>query len=127
MSQEIRRRLAVYRSYAPPVEVAGRTVVIIDAGLASGFTAAAVKSLRSRQAERIFVAAPVASRSAVDMLQGQTDEVIALHVCRLGSFAVAGFYKRWHDLTDDEVIEYLREWLARMISVKGGQVGNIPG
>jgi len=114
VAYEVRRRLGVFRMYIPPVELAGRTVVVVDDGLASGFTAlAAVRSIRSRDAERVFVAVPVASRGAQEMLEDEADEVVAMHVAPEGSFAVADFYEHWCDLNDDEVVAYLMKYQTR--------------
>ncbi len=123
---EIRRRLKVFRRYVTPADIAGNTVTVVDDGLASGFTAlAAIKSLRIRQAERVFVAAPVASKSAFDMLQAEADEVITLYTASAGSFAVASFYQNWYDLTDEDVIKYLLD--ARKGLTYRRRDGNLSG
>lgn len=108
---EIARRIAVYRRNLEAHSVEGKTAIIIDDGLASGFTmAAAIKSMQQRKAARITVAVPVASWSAYDMVKPLADELVCLIVGRIPRFAVASFYRRWHDLTDEEVLEYLETW-----------------
>jgi len=112
---EIERRSIVYRGSLPaPPSLQGRTAIIIDDGLASGFTMiAAIRSLRKRKAAETVVSVPVASGAAYDLVTPEADEVVCLHVSRSYPFAVASFYKRWHDLIDDEVFKYLEEWQSR--------------
>jgi predicted phosphoribosyltransferase len=110
---EVIRRTAVYRAHLEESNVAGKTAIIIDDGLASGYTmVAAVKSMRRRQAAKIVVAVPVASGSAYDLVKRLVDELVCLIVARTFGFAVASFYRHWHDLTDEEVLKYLADWRA---------------
>lgn len=111
---EVARRTALYRGRlkAPPVRE--KTAIIIDDGLASGYTmVAAVKSIQSRGATKIVTASPVASGSAYDLLKPLVDELVCLVVARTSRFAVASFYYRWHDLSETEVMKYLRDWKLR--------------
>ena len=108
---EIARRSTVYRAKLKAPSVEGKTAIIVDDGLASGFTmAAAVKSVRQRKAAKIAVAVPVASESAYDLVKPLADEVVCLIIARVYQFAVASFYRRWYDLTDEEVLKYLEAW-----------------
>ena len=111
---EIKRRSILYEGDRPLVTVGGKTVIIIDDGLASGITMrAAVESVRRRRPKEIVVAVPCASALAVEQVEKVADKVV---VCAKGStpvFAVADFYRQWYDLTDDEVIRYLKQWRAR--------------
>ncbi len=108
---EIVRRSDIYRGKLPVSEVAGKTAIIIDDGLASGFTMiAAIKSVRRRKATKIVVAVPVASGTAYDLVKPLADELVCLVIARTYGFAVAGFYHHWYDLTDEEVIKYLEDW-----------------
>ncbi len=111
---EIARRSAIYRSKleAPPTE--GKTAIIIDDGLASGFTmVAAAKSVQQRGAANIVVAVPVASGMAYDLVKPLVDDLVCLAVARIYQFAVASFYDNWYDLTDGEVVQYLGGWRRR--------------
>ena len=106
--EEVRRREAAFRGAAPPPEIEGRTVVVVDDGLASGFTMiAALRSLRARRAGTIVVGVPCAPKDSVDRVGAHADEVVCLEVDEGWSFAVAAHYERWWDLTDDEVLAYL--------------------
>ena len=106
--REIVRRSALYRGVLPPSPVKGKTAIVIDDGLASGFTMlAAIKSLRNRQASGVIVAVPVASGSAYNLVKPAADDLISLIVARVSWFAVASYYRNWYDLDDREVIRYL--------------------
>jgi putative phosphoribosyl transferase len=99
----------LYSSARLPANISHRTVIVIDDGLASGYTMlAAIKSLRTQQASFIIAAASVASRSAAAMVQKAADESIFETISPSVPFAVADFYLKWHDLTDEEVIGLLR-------------------
>lgn len=111
---EVARRIAAFRAHLPETSVEGKTAIIIDDGLASGYTmVAAVKSMQRRKAAKIVVAVPVASGSAYDMVKKMVDELVCLIVARTYGFAVASFYQHWHDLTDEEVVKFLEDWQRR--------------
>lgn len=112
--KEIRRRGSLYREHLPgPVEVKGRDAVIVDDGLASGFTMiAAIRSVKNKQAASVTVAVPVASESAYQRVRKEA-RVVAAVIASAGMFAVASFYENWHDLDDNEAIGYLDSWTAR--------------
>jgi len=82
---------------------------LIDDGLASGFTMlAAVKSVRNQGPEKIIVAVPTASTSAVQVVAPSVDKLICLNIRGGPFFAVADAYQKWYDLSDEEVVEFLR-------------------
>ncbi len=106
--KEIRRRQEVYRANLRPSSVEGKAAIIIDDGLASGYTMmAAIRSIRQQGATKVIAAAPVASSSAWELVKSAADEVVCPIVSYSYPFAVAGFYRHWHDLTDEEVIDDL--------------------
>ncbi|MDD4859708.1 MAG: phosphoribosyltransferase family protein [Dehalococcoidales bacterium] len=112
---EISRRVALFRASLAPTPVAGKTAILIDDGLASGFTMlAAVKSMKKKDPEKIVVAVPVASKSACDRVKPQVDELVCLAEVYSPSFAVASFYQHWYDLTDEEVLHCLETWLKKL-------------
>jgi len=111
---EIRRRGLLYRKDRPSPVVEGKTVIIIDDGLASGSTMkAAVESVRRRQPKEIIVAVPVASATALEQVEKAADKVVTVAIGTRQRFAVADFYRRWYDLSDDEVLQCLKEWRLR--------------
>ena len=108
---EIKQRSLLYKGDRPPVRVNGRTAIIIDDGLASGFTMmAAVQSVRHRQPKEVVVAVPVASAMAVKRVEKVADKVVTCYTGFMPKFYVSDFYRYWYDLSDDDVIRYLKEW-----------------
>ncbi len=111
---EIKQRSLLYKGDKPLVRVSGKTAIIIDDGLASGFTMmAAVESVRHRRPGEIVVAVPVASAMAVKQVEKVADKVVTCATGFAPKFYVSDFYRYWHDLSDDDVIRYLREWRSR--------------
>ncbi len=107
--EEVRRREAEFRGDAAPPAVRDRPVVVVDDGIASGFTmVAALRMLRARGASTVAVGAPCAPEGSVRRVSAHADDVVVLEVDRGGwSFAVASHYERWWDLDDGEVHAYL--------------------
>jgi putative phosphoribosyl transferase len=104
---EIGRRQRVYRGDATPSEVRGRTIILVDDGLATGATArAAGQALRKRGAGRIILATPVAPQSALDALSQEFDEAVCLRIPRFFA-GVGGCYREFHQLSDEEVTDLL--------------------
>ncbi|MFQ6122730.1 MAG: phosphoribosyltransferase [Dehalococcoidales bacterium] len=123
---EIRQRSLLYHKDRPPSRVSGKTVIIIDDGLASGFTMmAAVESVRHRRPREIIVAVPVAPATAVKQIEKIADKVITCVTGFMPEFYVSDFYKYWHEPSDDEVMQCLKQWqMRRLWSVIEPQKGN---
>jgi putative phosphoribosyl transferase len=104
---ELVRREKAYRGDRPPIEVEGRTVVIVDDGLATGSTMrAAIRALRKMRPEAIVVAVPVAARETCEALRSEADEVICLRTPDPFD-AVGLWYRNFEQTTDAEVHELL--------------------
>jgi predicted phosphoribosyltransferase len=112
--EEIRRRLEAYRQGRPACELAGRTAVLVDDGIATGSTmVAAVRSVRHRGAARVVVAVPVAPPEAVRRLRVEGCEVVCAREDPL-FVAVGQFYEDFTQVSDEEVQALLREfWESR--------------
>jgi erythromycin esterase-like protein/predicted phosphoribosyltransferase len=105
--RELERRERAYRGDRPPPDVAGRTVILIDDGLATGSTMlAAIWAIRDDEPARIVVAVPVADPDVCGALRGEADEVICLSTPR-PLHAVGVWYEDFTQTTDDEVRELL--------------------
>lgn len=104
---EMARRRERYVGGRPAPDVAGRTVILVDDGIATGGTAlAALASVRRRGAERIILAAPVAAAQSLERLQEAADEVACLLVPHWMT-AVGNSYDDFRPTTDEEVITLL--------------------
>ncbi|MFC1870870.1 phosphoribosyltransferase [Chloroflexota bacterium] len=108
---EIKQRSLLYKGERPLVRLNGKTVIVIDDGLASGYTMmAAVESTRHRRPKEIIAAVPVASAMAVKHVEKVADRVVTCFTGFMPKFYVSDFYRYWFDLTDDETVEYLKQW-----------------
>ena len=107
--EELARRERVYRGHRPPLDVRGRTVILVDDGLATGATMhAAIRALRQQQPARIVVAVPTASPETCAELKTEVDDIICA-TTRDPFYAVGLWYEDFSQTTDEEV----RELLAR--------------
>jgi putative phosphoribosyl transferase len=110
---EARRREERFRGRAPPPRVAGRTVILVDDGLATGATMrAAVRSVRQGGPERLVVAVPVGAAGACAELGAECDEVVCLGTPEPFR-AVGPYYRDFRPTRDAEVEQILRQAHAR--------------
>lgn len=106
---ELRRRVAAYRGERAPAPVAGRSVVVVDDGIATGSSVeAAIRVLRHRDPGRVVVAAPVAAPSAVERLEPMVDDLVVLSA-PAGFLAVGQAYQDFGQTDDREVTGLLAE------------------
>jgi len=107
--QEIRRRRRAFLHERRRTSVVGKTVILVDDGLATGSTMlAAIRSIKKKGPKRVVVASPTASGRAIDLLRNEADIVLTLYEHPLAlPFAVASSYEEWHDVTDEEVVDDL--------------------
>jgi len=107
--RELGRRVVRYRDGWEPMDVRGRTVIIVDDGLATGLSdLAAVRALRKRGAARIVVAAPVGSRQAVRMLGEEADEVVCASIPE-DFLGVGAWYEDFSPVSDEQVLALMAQ------------------
>jgi putative phosphoribosyl transferase len=117
--KELDRRERAYRGYDGAPDVRGRTVILVDDGLATGSSMrAAVTALRERQLARIIVAVPVAARATCDEFRSQVDEIVCA-VTPEPFRAVGLWYEDFSQTTDEEV----RDLLARAVRERAAASG----
>lgn len=104
---EIKRRIHALRGDRKLINIKGKTVILVDDGLAMGSTMeAAVKTVRKLGVKKIIVAVPVGSKEAVNIIKSEVHELVCLDIPSL-FYAVAQDYKHWHDVSDKEVKDIL--------------------
>ncbi len=106
--KEVERRVKTYRN-GPIPDLSGRSVLLVDDGFATGYTAiAAINLLRKRGASRIIAAAPCAPADTVELLKNYAS-VLVLNIQSYLPFAVADYYEDFRELKDEEVLKAIRE------------------
>ncbi|MGH3001126.1 MAG: phosphoribosyltransferase [Gaiellaceae bacterium] len=101
--QELERRERAYRGGRPPIEIGGRTVILVDDGLATGASMrAAARAVRAHAPERVVVAVPVAAKQTCEELGAEADEVVCTST-PWPFVAVGSWYEDFSQTTDDEV------------------------
>jgi erythromycin esterase-like protein/predicted phosphoribosyltransferase len=107
--QELARRERLYRGGRPPPDVCGRTVILVDDGLATGATMfAAIEALRKLTPARIVVAVPTASPDTCEEMKKKADEVICA-ITPEPFHAVGRWYRDFSQTTDEEVADLLAQ------------------
>jgi len=106
--EELRRRVRLFRGGRPLPQLASRAAIIVDDGLASGYTAlACLAQARRHQPRRLCLAVPTASESALARLSEAAEDIFCANVRGGRVFAVAEAYRNWRDLDAAEVQEML--------------------
>jgi predicted phosphoribosyltransferase len=108
--ETLEKRNKLFRGSRPHPQLKNRNVIVVDDGLASGYTMlAAVRFIKRKDPMKITVAVPTASERTVDFILPEIDELVCLNVRSGLPFAVADAYINWYDLSDEEVLDILRK------------------
>jgi putative phosphoribosyl transferase len=111
-ADEVRRRVRLFRGERAAPEVRGRTVVLVDDGIATGGTArAAVRALRKRGARRIVLAVPVGAPETLATLRREADDVVCLHA-PADLRAIGLWYERFGQVPNEDVVAILKRTRA---------------
>jgi predicted phosphoribosyltransferase len=111
---ELERREKAYRGDVPPPKVEGKTVILVDDGIATGSTMlAAIEAVRHLKAARVIVAVPTAAASTCEKMREAADDVVAL-LAPEEFYAVGQWYENFAQTSDDEVRELLAESTGRI-------------
>lgn len=107
---EIKRRLASFRANKPYKPLVGKKVVVVDDGIAAGYTMrAAVSFLKKLKPSKIVVAVPTAHTKSLQLLLSEVDQIVCLNPRGGLFYAVADAYKTWYDLSENEVLDILEK------------------
>jgi putative phosphoribosyl transferase len=105
----IKKRNQLFRGGKSFPALEGKIVIVVDDGLASGYTMhAAIKFIKTKMPQKIIVAVPTGSDRTVDFILPEANELVCLNIRSGFSFAVADAYKNWYDLTDEEVLNIIK-------------------
>ena len=111
-SAEALARERRFRAGRPPLSVEGRTVILVDDGLATGSTMiASARSIRARHPERLVIAVPVGPRDACASMRAEADEVVCLETPAF-FLAVGVHYRDFSQTEDEDVDRILHTWHA---------------
>ena len=109
-NEVIRRRLLMFRGGNPYPDLRDKTVVVVDDGLASGYSMlTTLKALKPLGVKEMVVAVPTAPMRAIQLVRPQADRIFCLNVRTGPIFAVADAYRVWYDLEDADVVRILRK------------------
>ena len=109
-SNKVNRRVKILRGDRPFPDLTGRTVLLVDDGLASGFTLmVAIEAVKNAGASSIVAAIPTGHMESIQRIVKQVDMVFCPNIRSGMRYAVADAYAYWSDVTEEELLEILRE------------------
>ena len=111
--RKVARRVELFRGERPMPDLAGRSVFLVDDGLATGYTMlAAISAARKAGAAEIFVAVPTGHRESVHRLVAEVEALYCPNVRGGVRYAVAEAYQHWHDVSEDEAKRLLDDFAS---------------
>jgi predicted phosphoribosyltransferase len=109
--KNLEQRESLFRGHRPYPDLKGKIAIVVDDGLASGYTMlAALKFINQQQPAETIVAVPTGLLDTVEFIRQATPTVVCLNVLTRRPFAVAAAYRNWYDVPDDEVLKTLKEF-----------------
>ncbi len=107
----IKKRNELFRKGLPFPSVKNKVAIIVDDGLASGYTMlSAIDYIKRQEPQKIVVAVPTGAKETVKLILPKVDELVCLNIRSGYGFAVANAYENWYDLDDDEVISIIQDF-----------------
>lgn len=109
--QKVKKRFKMFRGEKPFPDISNRPVILVDDGVASGYTMlVAVEALKKMGAGSMVIAVPTAHLQSLDRISSEVDRVYCPNIRGGGDFAVADAYKNWLDVEENEVITILKDF-----------------
>ena len=106
---EIERRLAAYRGTRSELDLGGKTVILVDDGVATGATVlASLRAIKQHEPAQLILAVPVGPADTIHLLSQEADRVVCLHTPEV-FWAVGAFYAVFDQTSDTEVVRLLQE------------------
>jgi predicted phosphoribosyltransferase len=119
--ETLQRRRQMYEPAASPIDAAGRVVIVLDDGIATGSTMiAALRAVRARRPAKLIAAAGVASAEALRLIRREADEVVCLETPMI-LYAIGYHFRDFSQVSDEDVVSTLRD--ARRPRVSNGKGG----
>jgi len=110
VNAELQRRNVLFRKDRPFPDLAGKRVILVDDGLASGFTMlASIAMAKKAKALETIVAVPTAPQRTIDHIQSEVNRVYCANIRTTAYFAVAEAYQSWYDLNENDVLSMLND------------------
>jgi predicted phosphoribosyltransferase len=107
--KELEERNKVFREGRPSPDLSDKTAILVDDGLASGYTMmASINAVRNGGAKEIVIAIPTAPMSSIEKIDSLVDEVYCANIRDKIFFAVADAYEHWYDLSREDVLALLK-------------------
>jgi predicted phosphoribosyltransferase len=108
-STKVKHRVETLRGERPFPDLSGRPVILVDDGIASGFTLrVAIKAIRNAGAERVIVSVPTGHRRSVEDIAKEVESLYCPNIRGGLRFAVASAYEHWYDVAEEEVAEIMK-------------------